>query len=182
MNRSTLSNAVMLAMASLLHGCATHVGMEPVPAAVPEALRAPADQRLAMIVPARGVQIYECRATKERPGHFDWAFVAPQAELYDTAGARIGTHYAGPHWEAADGSKIVGTVRARADAPTSGTIPWLLLEARSVGRGGAFAAVASVQRVNTSGGAVPVNGCAPTRSGVQVQVPYTADYYFFVPR
>ncbi len=70
-----------------------------------------------------------------------WAFVAPEAELLDARGAIAGTHYAGPHWESRDGSKIVGSVTARADAPRADAIPWLLLSTRSVGGPGRFANV-----------------------------------------
>ena len=90
----------------------------------------PEHQSLAQVVPARGVQIYECRDAK-------WVFVAPEADLFDRSGKRIGTHYAGPAWESADGSKVVGAVKARSDAPAAGAIPWLLLSTKSVAGEGA---------------------------------------------
>src|SRR5262245_14796692 len=96
-----------LVLAPLLAaGCAATV---PVPANLQPAQ----GESLAMVVPAKGVQVYECRGGK-------WAFVAPDAELFDRAGKKIGTHYAGPQWEAADGSRIAGTVKERADAPRAG--------------------------------------------------------------
>ena len=107
---------------------------------VPDNLKPGPNESLAQVVPAKGVQIYECRDGK-------WAFVAPDAELFDRSGKKIGTHYAGPHWEAADGSKVIGAVKARADAPQAGSIPWLLLGAKSVGPQGAFSGVTSIQRV-----------------------------------
>ena len=73
---------------------------------VPDKLKPPANESLAMIVPAKGVQIYECRAKKDQAASYEWAFVAPEADLFDTSGKKIGRHYAGPHWESADGSKI----------------------------------------------------------------------------
>ena len=45
---------------------------------VPENLKPAANESLALVVPAKGVQIYECRDGK-------WAFVAPEAELFDRA-------------------------------------------------------------------------------------------------
>ena len=150
----------------------------PQPVAVPDNLRAGANETLAMIVPARGVQIYECRATKDKSG-YEWAFVAPDAQLYNTRGMRIGKHYAGPHWESDDGSKIVASVSARADAPASGAIPWLLLTSKSVGPQGAFSNVSSIQRVNTVGGVAPAGGCSQATVGKPARVDYTADYYFF---
>jgi hypothetical protein len=149
---------------------------------VPETLRPAADESLARIVPATGVQIYECRASAQQPGRYEWAFVAPDAELYDQKGNRIGRHYAGPHWEAADGSKVVATLKARADAPSGNAIPWLLLDARSVGTDGAFSKVTSIQRTNTVGGLPPAGGCSQATLGQPARVAYRADYYFFSAR
>jgi len=129
-------------------------------------------------VPAKGVQIYECRAKKDSGG-YEWAFVAPDAQLSDRTGRAIGTHGAGPSWQASDGSRVVGTVKQRADAPTAGAIPWLLLTAKSDGPPGAFSKVTSIQRVNTVGGVAPETGCGATTNGTKTRVAYTADYYFF---
>jgi hypothetical protein len=162
----------------LLAGCAAQApGVT-----VPDKLRGGANESLAMVVPARGVQIYECRPRRDQVGAFEWAFVAPEADLFDRAGAKIGKHYAGPHWESNDGSKILGAVKERADAPADGAIPWLLLSARSVGPEGAFSKVTSVQRVNTAGGAAPADGCSPSSLGTKIRVGYTADYYFLAPK
>jgi len=145
---------------------------------VPDKLKAGADETLAMIVPARGVQIYECRAKKDASGEYEWAFVAPEADLFDAYGARIGKHYAGPHWESNDGSKIVGAVKANSPAAAPDAIPWLLLGAKSAGPVGAFSNVTSVQRVNTVGGIAPKTGCSQATAGAPARVNYTADYYF----
>src|SRR5260221_3797590 len=142
--------------------------------AIPENLEPAANESLKRVIRAKGVQIYECRDRK-------WVFVAPEAELFDSRGNLIGRHYAGPQWEATgDGSRIVGTVKSRADAPAAGAIPWLLLSTKSVGGRGYFSDVTSVQRVATAGGIAPEGGCDGV--GEQVRVPYTADYYFFHAR
>jgi len=135
-----------------------------------------------MIVPAKGVQIYECRAKKDQVGEYEWAFVAPEADLFDARGIRIGRHYAGPHWESTDGSKILGTVKERIDAPMANAIPWLLLAARSVGPEGSFSKVTSIQRVNTVGGVAPRAGCSQATAGAPARIDYTADYYFFTTK
>jgi uncharacterized protein DUF3455 len=149
---------------------------------VPEKLKVGANESLVMIIAARGVQVYECRAMKDQAGAYAWAFVAPEADLFDGQGGRIGRHYAGPHWEAVDGSKIQGTVKERTDAPVAGAIPWLLLAAKSVGPDGAFSRVTSIQRVNTAGGVAPVTDCSQATAGTPARINYTADYYFFAPR
>ena len=149
---------------------------------VPDKLKPGANESLAMIVPATGVQIYECRARQDQAGGYDWAFVAPEADLFDARGNRIGRHYAGPHWEATDGSKILGTVKERADAPVADAIPWLLLAAKSAGPEGSFSRVTSIQRVNTVGGVAPKTGCSQATAGTPARITYTADYYFFTAK
>jgi hypothetical protein len=145
-------------------------------------LKVDAGESLAMIVPAKGVQIYECRQAKgQEAGYhgYQWTFVAPEADLFDTRGMKIGRHYAGPQWEGIDGSKVLGAVKARADAPVAGAIPWLLLGTHSVGPEGAFSHVSSIRRVNTAGGLAPGEPCSAAQAGKLARVPYTADYYFF---
>ena len=125
---------------------------------------------------ASGVQVYECRAKAGDAGAAEWVFIAPEAQLFDADGLPVGKHYAGPTWESNDGSKVVGAVKAKADAPDAGAIPWLLLATHSTGGSGAFANVTSVQRVATSGGVAPSAGCSTATIGQQARVPYKAQY------
>jgi hypothetical protein len=148
-------------------------------ASVAQKLKVGADESLAMIASAKGVQIYECRATQGQYGKYEWAPVGPEADLFDARGMKVGHHYAGPSWEATDGSKIVGSVLASASAPDAVAIPWLLLGAKSVGPAGAFSHVSTVRRVHTTGGMAPNNGCFSAAVGTRALVPYTADYHFF---
>jgi len=171
MNRAfTLPSLLLLAA-----GCTT---MQPATVNIPDKLKPGAGESLAMVVPAKGVQIYECRAKKDAPGAWEWAFVAPEAELFDTRGYKIGKHYAGPHWEATDGSKLVGALKERTDAPAAGAIPWLLLTTKSVGPEGSFSKVTAIQRVNTVGGVAPSTACSQATAGNAARVAYAADYYF----
>src|ERR1700740_1851314 len=101
------------------------------PPQAPEILRVPDEQRVLLKALAKGVQNYECKATAADPGKFDWTFKAPEADLTNKHGKKIGKHYAGPTWEANDGSKVVGEVKARDDGPAATAIPWLLLSAKS---------------------------------------------------
>ena len=52
---------------------------------------------------AEGAQVYECKA--DPAGRLVWEFREPVATLIE-AGKTVGRHYAGPHWEHADGSVI----------------------------------------------------------------------------
>lgn len=167
-----------LAFSGLLAACAG----TPSTVAVPDAIKGAADEKVVMVVPAKGVQIYECRAKAGQAGTFEWAFVGPEAELFDTRGVKIGKHYGGPSWESNDGSKITGAVKARVDAPAQGDIPWLLLTATAAGPKGSFSEITAVQRVNTAGGIAPSAPCAQANAGSATRVPYTADYYLLSKR
>jgi hypothetical protein len=93
-------------------------------------------------------------------------------------GNRIGRHYGGAHWEGSNGSRIVGHVMERAEAPMADAIPWLLLGAKLVGRNGAFSKVTSIQRVNNAGGTAPKAHCSRAAAGKPVRTPYTGPFNF----
>src|SRR5437660_12250418 len=99
-------------------------------AAVPAQLLPPAPAAPLLRANAQGSQIYGCTA-KPGGGEFDWTLKAPDAVLSDPGGKQLGTHFAGRTWQANDGSKVVGEVAERADAPGGQAIPWLLLKAKS---------------------------------------------------
>ena len=170
-----IANASFVA---LLAGCATPtVGTAPT---VPDSLKVPANQTLSLETRAMGVQIYDCKPTKDDPTRFDWVFRAPEADLFDAAGKKIGKHYAGPTWESNDGSKAAGEIKGRDDGPDANAIPWLLLSAKSASGDGVLGRTASVQRVQTVGGKAPLDGCSQAQAGKEARVPYQAAYYFYV--
>ncbi|MGI4789042.1 MAG: DUF3455 domain-containing protein [Janthinobacterium lividum] len=133
---------------------------------------------------AIGVQIYICKVkhsntlkSGDAPQAYEWVFKAPEADLYAPDGSKIGRHFAGPTWEATDGSKVVGSLLGSAVSP--GSIPWLLLSAKSTAGRGSFSKVTYVERVFTSGGAAPLSGADAAHVGTEVRVPYTATYIFY---
>jgi len=166
-------------LAALLAGCATPQ-LATVP--VPDNLRVPATQKLSLEARATGVQIYDCKPSKDDPARYEWLFRAPEADLFDKAGTKIGRHYAGPTWESNDGSKAVGEVKARDDGPDANAIPWLLMSTRSTAGTGILGKTASVQRVQTVGGKAPAASCSQAEAGKEARVPYSATYYFYVAR
>ncbi len=168
----TLRTTLLSGVAVLLGACAS----SPQAPKVPDVL-VPAGGKMLEVIAARGVQIYQCRA--KTGGGAEWVFTAPDADLNDSKGQPAGRHYAGPHWEARDGSRFQGTVKSRAEASTPTAIPWLLLTARSVGPDGRWSKVTSVQRINTVGGVAPTSGCDAGKVGSDQRVPYTADYVLF---
>lgn len=175
-----LSTLAILAILAVLTACVT--APRATSPTVPESLAVPANQALARVFHANGVQIYECKASHDDPSRMEWAFKAPEAELRDPAGNIVGRHYAGPTWETRDGSKVVAEVTARYNAPDPGAIPWLLLSATSTAGRGVFDRTKSVQRLNTSGGKAPASGCDQTQMGKEARVPYQADYFFYVSK
>jgi hypothetical protein len=144
---------------------------------VPSALQPPAGYTVAFTAKASGVQIY--KSTAENGAVPKWTFEAPLAEL--SAPAQAIHHYAGPSWEAADGSKIVrdtNTPVATVPAKQAATdIPWLLIKVTADSMPGLLSKIGYVQRVSTSGGAAPAT--PPVREGTTVGVPYTATYVFY---
>jgi hypothetical protein len=166
-------------LAAILAGCAASNAVT-YPPVVPDNLKVPANQVLSLEAQATGVQIYECKAGKTDPTRFEWVFKAPEADLFDNAGKKIGKHYAGPTWESNDGSRVIGEVRAQDPGPDANAIPWLLLYAKTSSENGALGRTAGIQRLNTVGGKAPAEAC--TQEGKEARVPYKATYYFYVAR
>ncbi len=141
--------------------------------AIPAKLVPPEGAQLIGKYAAKGVQIYVCSV---KGSANEWTFKAPEALLFDAQGKMFAKHYAGPSWEAPDGSKIVGKVLANEPSPKADSIPWLLLSAETSGSG-VLAGARFVQRIDTNGGAEPSGAC-PT-AGTERRVDYTADYVFY---
>ena len=150
----------------------------PVEPVVPPEIAAPAGSKLFLVGHAVGVQIYRCNASASG---YRWGFVGPRADLYGDNGKLIATHFAGPRWQARDGSQAVGTlVRPVTVDPTA--IPWLLLSATGTPGpdGDRLAGTTSIQRIATTGGLIPApEECNAESAGNAKEVPYTADYYFY---
>jgi len=91
----------LLFSAAMISACTTVAPPSP---AVPDQLNPASNETLDTIVSAKGVQIYECRTRRDQTGTYEWAFFAPEAALYNPSGRLVGKHYAGPRWEANDGS------------------------------------------------------------------------------
>jgi len=141
---------------------------------LPDAIAAPGET-VVLSVHAEGAQVYECKAgTDGKPA---WAFREPIATLL-SEGKTVGRHYAGPNWEHADGSAVVGKMTGRlAIGNASGKttdIPWLKLEVTSRRGSGVLGDVTTVQRIHTHGGWLDDGPCE--KAGNFQSVPYSADY------
>jgi Protein of unknown function (DUF3455) len=164
-------------LAVMLSGCERQSIPTP---QVPDRLKVPAGEIVLLETLGKDVQIYACEARADDPGKFEWTFKAPEASLTDGKGASVAKHYAGPTWEAKDGSNVVGEVLQKLNAPEPGSVPWLLLRAKSNEGSGEFRNVTYVQRVNTRGGIAPAEGCDQAHAHSEVRVPHQANYYFYV--
>jgi hypothetical protein len=138
---------------------------------IPDALRPPAGATLIRQAQGVGDQVYVCDGS-------GWVLSRPDAKLFDDSGKQIGTHFAGPTWEATDGSRVTGKAVANA-TPDAESIPWLLLEATGHQGDGAMGRVTSIQRVATKGGKAPVVGCDAQHKGQETRSHYTAIYVFY---
>ena len=124
------------------------------PPKVPPDLQVPAGNELQFHASGVGVQIYVWTANPTNAALSSWVFKAPHAVLFHREECVVGIHFAGPTWEANDGSKVVGA-RVASSTVDSNAIPWLLLQAASTGGVGILADTTYIQRVNTVGGLAP---------------------------
>jgi hypothetical protein len=138
---------------------------------LPDAIAAPGTT-VVLSVHAEGAQVYECKVGAD--GKPAWAFREPIATLL-VDGKTVGRHYAGPNWEASDGSAVVGKAVGNAPGATASDIPWLKLEVASSRGNGVLSGVTTVQRINTSGGKLE-GAC--DKAGTFKSAPYSADYVF----
>jgi hypothetical protein len=145
---------------------------------IPPQLQPPANEHLLLKVHAKGDQIYTC---KEEAGHFAWILKAPDAQLFDGRGKPFGKHFAGPTWEAKDGSRVIGKAVANVPSPDADSVAWLLVHIVSHEGNGVLSPATSIQRLNTKGGKAPDSGCDAAHAGEELRVPYTADYLFYAP-
>ena len=121
-----------------------------------------------------GVQLYTCNGSV-------WSSAVPRANLYGGNGKLIIHHFAGPSWQAKDGSKAVGTVVDKVTVDRT-AIPWVLLSATTTPGpdGDRLVDTSFIQRLDTTGGLTPpAADCNAATTNTVVEVPYTAEYVFW---
>jgi len=125
---------------------------------------------------ARGAQIYVCEQSSDV---YAWRLKGPEAILLNASGSEAGRHFSGPSWQAKDGSIVVGEPIIASGSPTEGSVPWVILRAKSHAHSGIFSSVDYVVRVHTQGGLAPADGCDRSHRSDERSVGYTATYVFF---
>ncbi|MES2911811.1 MAG: DUF3455 domain-containing protein [Pseudomonadota bacterium] len=175
MSIKRLSILAAASAAALLTACGT---MQPMFSqdGLPDTIKVPAGNRVAMETVGVGDITYECRDKANAPGQTEWVFVGPNAVLNDRSGKQVGKYYGPPAtWESLDGSKLTATQLAV--APSSpGNLPLQLVKANPAMGSGAMTGVTYIQRVALKGGVAPASVCSPANKGTKEIVKYQADY------
>ncbi|RYZ24805.1 MAG: DUF3455 domain-containing protein, partial [Chitinophagaceae bacterium] len=130
---------------------------------------------------AVGVQKYKSQPIAgSNPVQYEWVFVAPEAELYDAANKKVGTHSAGPVWRTDNLSSILAqqfSPARTAPSPDAESIDWLLLKPKAgTTPTGIFGEVDFIQRIATKGGKAP--STPPATASETIEVKYKAIYRF----
>jgi hypothetical protein len=157
----------MSAVASLW--AATRVGAQS------KSLEPPPGSRLVLQVNGVGVQIYQC-------GDGGWTLTEPRADLLDSTGKKIGTHFKGPGWKLTDGSEVHARPAAVRESPDAGSVAWVLLKATEHAGAGTLITVDYITRTDTKGGAAPSSVCGAPNQGAEARVHYSAVYRFYSNR
>jgi hypothetical protein len=143
----------------------------PALAQLPASIDAPGEKAV-VTLHAQGAQFYDCKAATD--GKLAWAFREPIATLF-LDGKTVGRHYAGPNWEHTDGSAVVAKAAGNAPGATAKDVAWLKLTVVSQRGKGLLSGVTTIQRINTSGGALS-GSC--DKAGALQSVAYSTDYVF----
>jgi hypothetical protein len=192
-----LGICLALALATIgLPASAQSLTVPPMPAGI----QVPDGNTAFLKASAAGTQNYVCLPTGSGMA---WKFQGPQATLFITLRwitgeiqQQVATHFLSPNpmeadaparatWQSSLDSSAVWAKKVAESSDSAfvaeGAIPWLLLQAAGVRPGPAGGAMLTqttfIQRVNTTGGAMPTTACSEAGS-IQF-VPYTADYIFY---
>jgi hypothetical protein len=172
-NRLLLAGLVTATAALSLVGVQVAMAGPPSPT-VPDEIKVNDGNKVFLVGHAVGVQIYTCNGST-------WSSAVPRANLYDDNGKLIITHFRGPTWQATDGSQAVGTVVDHVNLDRT-AIDWVLLSTTTTPGpdGDRLVDTTFIQRINTTGGHTPpAADCNAATAGTVVEVPYTADYFFW---
>lgn len=183
MSVQRLSLLAIVSATALLSACGSMSSKPMTPMftqdSLPDAVKVPAGNRVALETVGMGDITYECRDKANAPGMTEWVFVGPDAKLNDRSGKQVGKYYGPPAtWEAMDGSKVTATQLAVAPAGM-GNIPYQLVKANPAMGSGLMTGVTHIQRVAIKGGVAPATACTMASKGSKEIVKYQADYIFW---
>ena len=189
MSMKHLSLLATVSAVALLSACGSMSPMSPMTStkpmamysqdALPDAVKVPAGNKVALETVGVGEITYECRDKANAPGMTEWVFVGPKAVLNDRSGKQVGSYYGPPAtWESMDGSKLTATQLAVAPSG-AGNLPYQLVKANPAMGAGMMSGVTHIQRVALKGGVAPSTMCSAANKGAKEIVKYQADYIFW---
>ena len=186
MSMKPLSLLAVVSAVALLSACGSMSSMSSMKPmamysqdALPDAVKVPMGNKVAMETVGVGEITYECRDKVNAPGMTEWVFVGPKAVLNDRSGKQVGTYYGPPAtWESMDGSKLTATQLAVAPS-SAGNLPYQLVKANPAMGSGVMTGVTHIQRVALKGGVAPATVCSAANKGTKEIVKYQADYIFW---
>jgi hypothetical protein len=171
------------------------------PPDVPADIQVPAGNRPFLEGHAKGTQNYICLpcpnpTTSKCPDDsgFAWLLFTPEATLFNDHDKQLTTHFFSPNpdedgiiratWQDSRHSSIVWGGQAIAVTVAPDAIAWLKLPMAGVQEGPTggdrLTKTTFIQRVNTTGGLAPSDGCSgPENVGAKAFQEYTADYFFY---
>ena len=177
------------------------------PPPVPSDIRVLPGNKAFLVGHAVGTQNYIClpcpnpttpAASCPDTSGFAWLLFTPEATLFNDRDKPVIFHFFSPNpdedgtiratWQHSRDASVVWGGRAipssDPDFVAPDAIPWLLLPMGGTQagpkRGDTLTATTFIQRLNTSGGVAPADGCSQlTDVGKKAFVPYTADYFFY---
>lgn len=90
-----LSLIAVASAAALLGACSSMAPATPmfVQDSLPDTIKVPAGNRVALETVGVGEITYECRDKANSPGITEWVFVGPNAALNDRSGKQVGKYY-----------------------------------------------------------------------------------------
>jgi hypothetical protein len=165
------------------------------PPSVPANIQVEAGNQAFLKGHAVGTQNYICLPSGS---DFAWTLFGPQATLFNDDDKQVITHFLGPNpdengtlrvtWQHSRDTSTIWAVAIQSSSDPAfvapGAIPWLLLDV--VGAqdgptsGDKLSKTTFIQRLNTTGGAAPSDGCTNSIDvGKREFVPYEADYFFY---
>ena len=150
---------------------------------IPDLIKVPAGNKLALQTYASGVQIYEVKRSTVDTNIYSWVGIAPLADVYAKPDFtnQLALHYAGPSWEFTKGQfkgeKVVAT-KVKDVSPDPTSIAWLLLKAID-SLSSPDNKVTYIQRVCTAGGLAPKTPANAGNVGTRDSIPYTTAYFFY---
>jgi hypothetical protein len=127
------------------------------PQGIPDELQVPEGQVLLLWAYDKGVQIYTCPLIEPPRATPNTILLTGDRDEDDL----VAIHFAGPSWQATDGSIVVGDAANAKHlvAPDPDDLDWLLLPAKSTSSNGLFSKVTYNQRLFTDGGKATLAGC-----------------------